>query len=63
MWCIHVLSLCVPTGNTGLALLLAGPGVIEMWQPRLCWAAGFGNPEYHVWLHLPVNTKYSAPLT
>jgi len=33
----------VPVGNICLASLLAELGNMELWQPYLCQATGFGN--------------------
>ena len=37
------MRMCVSIGNTCSALLLAGPEEMGLWQPRLCWAIGFGS--------------------
>lgn len=49
--CVGGTSVCVanrcvpvPAGSTHSALLLAGPGSMELWWPRLRQADRFGNP-------------------
>lgn len=40
MWCICVLCVHAPARNTSSALLLLGPGDMELQQPPLSWADG-----------------------
>lgn len=38
---------CVPTGNTCLAMLIAGLRDTELQLSHLCWATGFGHSQNH----------------
>lgn len=44
VWCLCVLCVHVPSGNADSALLMAGPGGMEMQQTFLRCASGFSNP-------------------
>lgn len=43
--CIVCVAMYVPVGNVCSALLLTGPGNMELQQLPLCWAAGLGTPQ------------------
>lgn len=43
VWCTYLVCVHAPSGKTFSALLLVGPGDMELRQPHLLWAVGSGT--------------------